>query len=250
MQRIKLQQKYFFFVANFIKGMIDLLTANKEEIKDRILEAFRYRHACKRFDDTKKISDEDFQFILETGHLSPSSFGMEPWKFVVVQNRQLRGKLAKVAWGAVEKLKTASHFVLILSRKPSALEARSTYAQHILKDVQKLPENVLTMISGAIENFQKSDFDLLGNDRVFFEWGCRQNYIPLANMMTAAAEIGIDSCPMEGFDKKKVDQVLKDEGVIHEDDFGIACMVAFGYRAKEPHAKTRQPINDVVEWIN
>lgn len=233
-----------------IKGMSDLLTANKEQVKNQILEAFRFRHACKLFDATKKISDQDFQFILETGHLSPSSFGLEPWKFVVVQNHELRDKLSKVAWGAVDKLRTASHFVLILSKKPSMLQVHSAYAQHILKDVQMLPENVQTMMTGAIDNFQKSDFELTDNERVFFEWGCRQDYIALGNMMTAAAEIGIDSCPMEGFDRRKVDHVLKDAGVIHDDDFGIACMVAFGYRAKEPRAKTRQPINDVVEWIN
>ncbi|WP_193437377.1 NAD(P)H-dependent oxidoreductase [Sporolactobacillus pectinivorans] len=226
-------------------------TIDKEQVKEQIIKAFQFRHACKKFDSARKISDEDFNFILETGRLSPSSFGLEPWKFVVVQNKDLRKKLEGPAWGAVEKLKTASHFVLILSRKADSLAAHSEHVQHMLKDIQKLPDDVDKMMTDAIDNFQKSDFDLTGNDRVFFEWGCRQDYIPLANMMTAAAEIGIDSCPMEGFDKQKVEQVLKDEGVIKGDTYGIASMAAFGYRAEEPHhAKTRQPLNDVVEWIN
>lgn len=225
-------------------------TRNKDTIKEDILKAFRFRHACKLFDVQKKISDEDFQFILETGHLSPSSFGLEPWKFVVLQNQQLRDKLAEVSWGAVDKLKTASHFVLVLSRKSNNLEANSSHVQHMLKDIQRLPEHVQQMMTGAIDNFEKADFQLTKNDRVFFEWGCRQDYLAVANMMTAAAEIGIDSCPIEGFNREKVDQLLRSEGIIGAEDWGIACMVAFGYRAKEPRPKTRQPLEDIVSWIH
>lgn len=224
-------------------------TIDKKQVKENIIRAFQFRHACKKFDPAKKISDEDFNFILETAHLSPSSFGLEPWKFVVVQNEDLRKKLEGPAWGAVDKLKTASHFVLVLSRKAGSLDAASDHVQHMLKDIQKMPADVVKMMTDAIGNFEKKDFDLSGNDRVFFEWGCRQDYIAVGNMMTAAAEIGIDSCPMEGFDKEKVEQILKNEGIINDNDYGIACMVAFGYRAKEPRAKTRQPLKDIVAWI-
>lgn len=62
-------------------------------IKKEILAAYQFRHAAKEFDSSKKISAEDFQFILQTGRLSPSSFGFEPWRFVVVQNPEIRGKL-------------------------------------------------------------------------------------------------------------------------------------------------------------
>lgn len=225
-------------------------TMNKEQVKENILSAFQFRHACKQFDPAKKISDEDFQFILETGHLSPSSFGLEPWKFVVVQNKELRAKLAPAAWGATEKLKTASHFVLILSRLQSGLDAHSEHVQHMINDIQQCPSDVAKMMTNAIANFQKVDFTLAENERVFFEWGCRQCYIALGNMMTAAAEIGIDSCPMEGFNKDQVEKVLSEEGIIKGNDFGIACMAAFGYRAKDPRPKTRQPIEDVIEWKN
>ncbi|MFT8872370.1 MAG: NAD(P)H-dependent oxidoreductase [Sporolactobacillus sp.] len=223
-------------------------TLNKAEIKAQVLSAMNFRHACKQFDPTQTISEADFQFILETGRLSPSSFGLEPWKFVVLQNKDLRNKLAEIAWGAVDKLKTASHFVLILSRRSSELAAHSAHVQHMLKDIQQLPKNVQDMMTGAIDNFQKSDFALTGDERVFFEWGCRQDYLAAANMMTAAAQIGIDSCPMEGFDMAKVNAWLKDENIAN-DDWGIACMLAFGYRAKQPRPKTRQPLSDIVSWV-
>ncbi|MCO7127204.1 NAD(P)H-dependent oxidoreductase [Sporolactobacillus shoreicorticis] len=225
-------------------------TMNKDQVKTTVLSAFRFRHACKQFNPTKKISDEDFQFILEAGRLSPSSFGLEPWKFVIAQNKDLRAKLAPAAWGATEKLKTASHFVLILSRLQSGLDAHSDHVQHIINDIQQCPPEVAKTMTGAIANFQKVDFTLTDNERVFFEWGCRQCYIALGNMMTAAAEIGIDSCPMEGFNKKQVEKILQGEEIINGHDFGIACMAAFGYRAKEPRPKTRQPLEDVVTWKN
>ena len=75
-----------------------------------IIDAYYFRHACKTFDADKTISDQDFATILETGRLSPSSFGYEPWRFLVVQDRALRDKLKPAVWGAQGTLPTASHF--------------------------------------------------------------------------------------------------------------------------------------------
>lgn len=72
---------------------------NHEMKKQEILEAFQFRHATKEFDPNKRISDDNFNTILEAGRLSPSSIGYEPWKFVVVQNKELREKLREVSWG-------------------------------------------------------------------------------------------------------------------------------------------------------
>ena len=74
------------------------------KVKESIIEAFNYRHACKEFNPEKKISDQDFNFILETGRLSPSSFGFEPWKFLVVQNQNLREKIKEHAWGGKKQI--------------------------------------------------------------------------------------------------------------------------------------------------
>ena len=85
--------------------------------KEEILKAHGYRRAIKEFEASQKISDEDFEFILEVGRKSPSSFGWEPWKFMVVQNMELREKLMEPSWGAQKQLPTASHFVILLARK-------------------------------------------------------------------------------------------------------------------------------------
>ncbi|AIQ68347.1 NAD(P)H-dependent oxidoreductase [Paenibacillus graminis] len=218
-------------------------------VKKEIIAAYEFRHATKEFDSSRKISGEDFQFILETGRLSPSSFGFEPWKFVVVQNPEIREKLRPFAWGAQKQLPTASHFVLILSRLPKDLTAGSDYIQGIMKDVQNLPPEVAEGKSKMYDTFLTTDFGLAGNDRALFEWGARQTYLALGNMMTAAAQIGIDSCPIEGFNKLEIEEILAAEGIMDPEHFGIACMVAFGYRLNEPRGKTRRSADQVVQWV-
>jgi nitroreductase len=215
--------------------------------KEEILAAFHYRHACKEFDPNKKIPKEDFEFILETARLSPSSFGLEPWHFVVVQDPELREDLKENAWGAPKKLDTASHYVIGLTMKSPLMKWDSDYIQDFMVNVQEHPEEVRKARSKFIEQFQKSDFDL-SDDRKLFDWASKQSYIALGNMMTAAAMIGIDSCPIEGFKQETTEAILRDKLDIDTDQFGISYMVAFGYRMVEPRPKTRRPMEDVVSW--
>ena len=219
-------------------------------MKETIIEAFNYRHACKEFNPEKKIDDQDFNFILETARLSPSSFGFEPWKFLVVQNRDLREKLKEHTWGGKKQIPTASHLLVILARKGYFMKYDSQYMKDFMKNVKHMPEEAIQARIGYIENFQRKDFKLLESERALFDWACRQTYISLANMMTAASMIGIDSCPMEGFNAEKINAVLKKDLAIDTDKFGIACMVAFGYRKAEPAVKTRQSMDDIVEWFD
>lgn len=88
-----------------------------EDKRQMLLDTFNYRFATKRFDASRKIDDADFDTILETGRLSPSSLGLEPWKFLVIQDPEMREALKSISWGAQGQLDTASHFVLILARK-------------------------------------------------------------------------------------------------------------------------------------
>lgn len=216
--------------------------------KKEILNAYQFRHACKEFNADKIIPKEDFEFILETGRLSPSSFGLEPWKFLIVQDKRLREALKNNAWGAPLKLDTASHFVLGLSMRSPLMKWDSAYIADFMKNVQKLPENIATMRKNFFETFQKSDFDLT-DDRKIFDWASRQSYIALGNMMTAAALIGIDSCPIEGFKQKETEAILEKEFGVNTKEFGLSYMVAFGYRKQNPmEAKTRRAAQDVFIW--
>lgn len=218
-------------------------------MENKFLDAMMFRHACKEFDISKKISDEEFNTILEMGRLSPSSFGFEPWKFVIVQNEALREKLKAFSWGAQGQLPTASHFMIILSRKKKGMIFDSEYIHHIMKDVKQFPEDVQKLYGQFYEKFQKEDFSLLESDRNLFDWATKQTYIPLANMMTGAATMGIDTCPIEGFDYKLTEAFLQDELGLDTEEFGPSVMLALGYRKnEEKREKSRQELEAVTAW--
>lgn len=215
-----------------------------------IIDAFQFRHACKQFDPTKVVSEEDFNTILDAGHLSPSSFGFEPWKFLVVQDEKLRKKLYPVAWGAQNSFNGASHFVILLARKKIDTIYSSEYVSKIMSRVQNLPKDVADGKRAAFESFQKNDFNLLESDRALFDWASKQTYIALGNMLTVAAFLRIDSCPIEGYNIKEVEKILQEEGILDTEHFGVSVMASFGYRgSKEPYQKTRQPLDAVVQWV-
>lgn len=223
---------------------------NKKETKDKIIEGFKFRYACKEFDAFKKISKEDFDFILETGRLSPSSLGLEPWRFIVLQNESLREKLRAISWGAQGQLPTASHYVILLARNKEEMSYDSEYIDKMMKVIHKIPDDMATARRNKIEDYQKNDAKMFDTERGVFDWACKQVYIAMGNMMTTAAMIGIDSCPIEGYNRDEAENILEEAGILDKTKFGVACMVAFGYRKDEPkREKTRQLIEDIVQWV-
>ncbi len=219
--------------------------------KQDIIDAHLFRHACKEFDAERRISDEDFDFILEIARLSPSSFGLEPWKFLVVQNPQLREKFLPYVWGGQKQLPTASHVVIALIRKTRFMRYDSDYVQNFMRQVQKFPEEAAVARTAILKKFQHEDFALLDSERAMTDWGGKQSYIALGNMMAGAAMLGIDSCPIEGFEQTAVQRLLAAEMGVNADDWGVAYLAAFGYRKDAPaRPKTRQEIDAVVEWFN
>lgn len=194
------------------------------------------------------MNAEDFHTIIEAGRLSPSSIGAEPWRFLVVQNEELRQKLKKVSWGAQGQLDTASHFVILLARKN--VRPGTEYLTHIMKEIKNVPDDVLEDMNKRYEMFQNDSLDLYESERSLWDWASKQTYIALGNMMSVAAFLGVDSCPIEGFSMKEVTQLLSDEEIMNEDEFLPSVMVAFGYREEDPkRAKTRQAYEDVIEWL-
>lgn len=216
--------------------------------KETVLNAYHFRHATKQFDASRLISAEDFEYILETGRLSPSSIGLEPWKFLIVQNPDLRKRLSEVSSGAQKQLATASHFVVILARSDASYD--SPYAEYMLKEIKGMPNDVFELTREAYGKFQKNQ-RMLENPRTLLDWASKQTYIALGNMMTAAALIGIDSCPIEGFNYEGVHRVLEEEGLLEDGLWDVSVMAAFGYRAEDPsREKSRQPLNKITQWID
>lgn len=205
------------------------------------MEAMDFRHACKIFDETKKISDEDMKFILETGRKSPSSFGQEGWKFLVITNEELKAKLRPFCWDQPQ-ITTCSHLVIILaaieavkpeSGVPALRFARREMPQEKKDFYNKLYKDHLTVTK------------VLDSDENVYSWTARQTYIAAGNMMTAAAIKGIDSCPIEGFDKAKVEEVLG----LDTKKFQLSMVLPFGYRINPQSTQMRLPFEEVIEFI-
>ncbi|MCE4956399.1 NAD(P)H-dependent oxidoreductase [Macrococcoides caseolyticum] len=219
---------------------------DKASLKDEILKAHHFRHATRVYNE-KKISDEDMAFILEVARLSPSSVGLEPWRFVVLENENIKQQISTVAWGAKKQLASSSHFVLVIARKD--VQYDSDYFYNHFKSRQPDNDKLNRMIE-IYKEFQTDHIEVTGNARALFDWSSKQTYIALANMMTAAALIGIDSCPIEGFDYQKVNAILSESGIIDSNVEGISVMVSFGYRYYEPRTdKIRKDASEVIQWV-
>ena len=208
-----------------------------------LLDALRWRMACKRYDPTRQVSDEDFRAICEAGRLSPSSFGLEPWHVLVVENAELRKELEDTCWGMK---KNASRTVVILARKK--VGAFSLHAGHMIAIVQGLRDEEKGNRRLMLAQFQSQDLGVTSPDDLF-DWSRRQCYIMLGNMLSAAAELHVDATPVEGFPVEKLDALLAERGVMDPEEFGVALVCQFGYRdaSHKKVIKTRQAYEDVFE---
>lgn len=231
-------------------------TLNTTDVQSQIMDAFTFRHATKVFDPARKISDGEFTTILEAARLSPSSFGFEPWQIIVVQSPEKRELFREFAWGANGafngtdgQLGTASHFCILLAHTDATMKHHSDYQQKFMKEVKQLPDDVIGFINEAFKKFQEHDFQLK-DARQITDWSARQAYIALGNMMSVAALMGIDSCPIEGFEMDKTIATLEEYFDIDPKLYKPAAMVAFGYRADEPpFDKTRRTMGQTVSWF-
>jgi nitroreductase len=202
-------------------------------------EAMEFRHACKVFDTEKKITQKDIYNIVDMGRKSPSSFGMEGWKFLVITNPELKAKLRPLCWDQVQ-ITSCSHLVVILSAidalKPENGIVQKRFARRGLSQ-----ENITNYVNLYSSHLAKT----LASDANIYEWSARQTYIAAANMMTYAATIGIDSCPIEGFEKENVEAVLG----LDTKKFQVAMLLPFGYRINEQPSQMRLDFEEVVEFI-
>ncbi|EIF06732.1 Oxygen-insensitive NAD(P)H nitroreductase [Campylobacter concisus UNSWCD] len=202
------------------------------------LEILKFRHACKIFDESKKIGAGEFDFILEAGRLSPSSTGLEQWDFLVVQNKELREKIKAVSWNQVQ-ITSCSHLVVILAKIKEVKVGSSYIDKMIARRADKDPE----AIAARQKFFLLSNFK--NDDELTFQWSHEQCMIAATNMMNAAASLGIDSCPMEGFDRHALNEILG----LDESEQRVAIVVPFGYRLNPQPEKLRRQRSEVVNWI-
>ena len=205
------------------------------------LEAqLRWRYACKRFDPSRKISGDVWSALEQSLVLAPSSFGLQPWKFVVISDPIVKEQLPPITWGQGQ-VKECSHVVVFAVRNPIAAEDVDRYVERIVEVRGVLPES-LAGYRKVMLNFVENPPQ--GTDLV--EWAARQAYIALGTFMTAAAVMGIDTCPLEGIIPEKYDELL----ALPEAGYTTVVACAAGYRSPDDRyahlPKVRFPTDEMI----
>lgn len=206
----------------------------------QLIDNLVWRYATKKFDPTKKVNTKDIEKIKTAISLSASSFGLQPFKVLVVEDLCIKEKLVPASWNQMQ-VKDASHVFIFCSFLHIPEGYMDSYLQR-RATIQKLDDAFLTKYG----NYMKTK---LGekNQQEIIDWAARQTYIALGILLAACAELHVDSCPMEGFLPEKYDEILG----LSSQGLKATVVAAVGYRSHEDQAqyitKVRKPIADLFQ---
>jgi nitroreductase len=217
-------------------------TTNMLATPQLLLEQLNWRYATKQFDSTKQIPSETWHALEQSMVLAPSSFGLQPWKFFVIRNPDLRQQLVEHSWGQ-KQVAEASHLVVFAVKKNLDAAYVDRYVAR-MAEVQQAPVESLQGFKNVVNGF----IDKMPSQVEIDVWSTRQVYIALGQFMTTAAMLEVDTCPIEGFNPAKYDEVL---GLT---DYASVVVCAAGYRAADDKSASRPKIRfetrDVVEYVD
>jgi nitroreductase/dihydropteridine reductase len=204
-----------------------------------LLDSLRWRYATKKFDAQRVVPENDVEKILEAGNLAPTSYGLQPYRFIVINNQSLQEQLVPLSFNQ-NQVADASHVIVIAVRT----DLDDDYIQAYLTRMESTRE----LPTGSLDGFgrvMRGTVASLSEDAMY-DWNARQAYIALGTMMAEAAELGVDSCPMEGFQPDHYDELLG----LPEKNLRSVLVLPIGYRADDDQAqhqpKVRWPLSDLV----
>ena len=210
---------------------------------EQLLEAMQWRYATKVFDATKKIPAAVWQTLERALVLTPTSYGLQPYKFLVINDPAKREELLPHSWNQ-KQVVDASHFVVFTART----EMRQADVDKLIariSSVRGVPAESMT----PYWNMMVSDVIHGERGKIAHEWATRQAYIALGNLMTCAAVLGVDACPMEGLSPTDYDKVLNLAG----EDYATVVACALGYRSPDDKyaklAKVRFEPGELVQYL-
>lgn len=208
-----------------------------------LIAQLRWRYAVKRFDPTRKILADDWRALEEALVLTPSSYGLQPWKFFVISDQGLKGQLVPISWNQ-RQLADCSHVVVFAIKKDLVAADIDRYLARMAEIRGLAVEQLAGFRKLLISSFAPPPEEFNVN-----EWAVRQVYIALGNFMTSAAVLGIDTCPMEGIEPTKYDELLG----LGDRGYATAVVCVAGYRAADDKyaglPKVRFKHEDVIERL-
>jgi nitroreductase/dihydropteridine reductase len=207
-----------------------------------LLKGLKWRYATKKFDPTKKIDSKDLDQLKEAVQLSASSYGLQLFKVLIIEDPEIRSKLRKAAYGQ-SQLTDASQ-VFIFCNYTNVTDQDVDKFVELTSNTRKQDPSELKGHGDGMKNVIKGM-----TPEEINVWTGKQVYIALGTLLSAASELRIDSCPMEGFNANEFNEILglKDKGL------NAAVMATVGYRSSDDkyqhQAKVRKPIEDLYEII-
>lgn len=205
-----------------------------------LIRQMNWRYAVKKFDPIRKIPAPVWNALEQSLVLTPSSWGLQPWKFIVITDPALRAKLLPASWNQ-KQVVDASHLVVFANRKNLSVADVERFVSLTAK-VRGVPETSLDKYKQVLVGFVKKGEEGLDLNA----WAADQVYITLGTFLTAAAVMGIDACPMEGFEPKKYDEILD----LEKEGYATTVVATAGYRAADDKyasiPKVRYPTTEII----
>lgn len=204
-----------------------------------IIESLQWRYACKKFDNTKILPENKIAVLKEAFNLTPTSFGLQPIKMLVIHDKELQKQLVPYSFGQ-KQVANASHLLVICIQDTFTLEDIDAYFD-LEKQVRGTSEKIIAPFRSQLK-------DLFANKSTLEkeESAINQAYIALGNLMTVCALEKIDACPMEGFMAQKYDEILN----LREQNLKSVLLLPVGYRAGDDFMsalkKVRKPLEKTV----
>jgi len=207
---------------------------------DQLLDALRWRYATKSFNPDRRVDPDAWQALLESLVLAPSSFGLQPWKFLVIEDPELRRQLRDASWGQAQVTEADKLVVFTAQRDMTRADIERWIAR--LAEVQGQQPDSLAGFTDVVDRFSRS---LDPTQR--HAWNVRQTYLALGQFMGAAASLGVDTCPLEGIDPAGYDRILG----LDDSPYATCVACAVGHRADDDkqarRPKARYARDQVIE---
>jgi len=203
-----------------------------------IIEKLQWRYACKKFDANKKLSDEKLNILKESFNLTATSYGLQPLKMVVIEDKNIKKKLVPFSMDQ-KQVEDASH-VLILCIES---EIKGKYIKNHFERVEAIRNTSRTILE-PFETFLVDSFSEKTSEEIDL-WMTKQAYLALGNLLTVCALEKIDACPMEGFEPNKYDQLLG----LNEMGLKSVLVLPVGYRAEDDFFSTLKKVRRGVEEV-
>ena len=190
------------------------------------IENLQWRYAVKKFDENKSLSEVQINTLKEAFNLTATSYGLQPVKMVIVNNKELQQQLVAHSWNQQQVVQASHVLVLCIPKKYTIEDVENYFA--LVKNVRNTPDEILNpfkeMLSSSVANKTQEELSI---------WNKNQAYIALGNLMTVAANEQIDSCPMEGFIPEKYDEILE----LDKYNLTSVLVLPVGFRAEDDYMK-------------